>query len=201
MKNALYILLIFACVFVGFSIGLSILENGYRTQTRRSKQASFKPLPNGEYKYNPNGPHGPPFTITPPQPQTWQAVLPLSNYGKLLAFALLPFSLLIMALYILFSPYVGRMAAWGACAAFCLSATASIYSVYFVQEIIFAAAILALAQAVWKFALKPSALCAAAIGIFAAAARSTKETAAIAYQAILLALAIAASLDREMRKI
>ena len=202
MKNALYILLIFACVFVGFSNrSFNIRERIPHADEAEQASVFLNLFQNGEYKYNPNGPHGPTlYYYAAAAANMAGSPAPVQITVNYLRSLLLPFSLLIMALYILFSPYVGRMAAWGACAAFCLSATASIYSVYFVQEIIFAAAILALAQAVWKFALKPSALCAAAIGIFAAAAQSTKETAAIAYPAILLALAIAASLDREMRE-
>ena len=202
MKKAVYILLIFVCIFAGLSNRFFNMRERIPHADETEQASVFLNLhQNGEYKYNPNGPHGPTLYYYANAAASLNGCPDSEKITiSYLRSLLLPFSLLIMALYILFSQSIGRIAAWGACAAFSLSAAASIYSVYFVHEIIFAAAILALTLATWRFAINPSATCAAAIGLLIAIAQATKETAVIAYPSILLALAIAAALDKDIRE-
>ena len=55
MKNALYILLIFACVFVGFSNrSFNIRERIPHADEAEQASVFLNLFQNGEYKYNPN---------------------------------------------------------------------------------------------------------------------------------------------------
>ena len=189
MKRLVYIALIFSVIFAGFGL------RDYNASTRithgdEAEQAVvFAKLFDGDgYFYNPNGQHGPTlyYFAALVQKALGKSDSSEINIGDLRR-SMGIFSLLIFISFLLFGREIGRGAAWGACGAFAISSLASIYSVYFVQEIIFAFLIFALSMSVWFFIKNPSAISAVSMGIFAGLAQATKETSIIAFASIALA--------------
>ncbi len=198
MRYAAYIILIVCCLYVGFlSRSANIASRTTHADEAEQATTALHLRDSGEYKYNPNGPHGPSLYYWANAVQ-----MPASLEAGMRDFrnSLTPVFVILLAAILISGTFVGRGAAWAAVSCLALSATAQIYSGYFVHELIFAFAVFSTALAVWLFARKPSLAAAAAAGIFAGLAQATKETAVISYAAMVLSLCVCAALDERIRQ-
>lgn len=197
MKYAVYIAMVLCCLFAGFSArNANILARATHADESEQATTAMQLRETGEYKYNPNGPHGPTLYY-------WADALAMPDASKLAITdfrrAMTPIAVLVLAGLILSGRYVGRGAAWAAAACFAMSATAQIYSGYFVHEIIFALVVFLTALAVWRFACSPSVGAAVLAGALAALAQATKETAPISFAATALSLGVCAAFEKHIR--
>ena len=202
MRKLIYIALLCSAIVVGFGIRDFNMRNR-AVHADESEQAStfLRLFSTGHYSYNPNGPHGPTLyywtnAIQKLFGEYGSSKLRVSDLRK----NVLPFFIFILCAYVLFSPFIGRAAAWGACACFSLSGLACVYSTYFIHEIMFAFLVFCAAAAAWFFALRPSSLAAAIAGSFMGLALATKETAVISFAALALALILSVLISPDLRK-
>ncbi len=155
----------------------------------------------GEYKYNPNGPHGPTLYYwalaaekiseeTPPDE------VEISQLRK----AMLPVLALSILSFFVLSSEIGLIASLCAAAIFACTALAQIYGVYFVQEIIFSITIFLSAIFAWRFIKHASVLNALLLGTSAGLAQATKETSVIAFASIFFTSIILCLFDFKTRK-
>ncbi len=155
----------------------------------------------GQYKYNPNGPHGPTLyywanlaentsTKTPPEnlkvERLRKLMLPILAC-TILAFLALRFNL-------------GMPACMFAGAAFASTSLAQIYGAYFVQEIIFSLSVFLSAVFAWKFIKNTSSINAYLLGVFAGLAQASKETAPIALLSISIAVFALSLINKDFRE-
>lgn len=198
MRYILGIALILACLFSGFSLReTNIANRAIHADESEQATTAMQLYDSGEYKYNPNGPHGPTLYYWANATQKKaSAEIKIQDYRN----ALTPVAVFALAWLILSGRYIGRGASWGACACFAMSAIAQIYSGYFVHEIIFATLIYALAICVWQFACSPNIWLALATGTLLGLAQSTKETAIISYASMFLSFGVCAMLESRLRE-
>ncbi len=198
MKYALSIILIVACLWAGFSLReKNIGERAIHADESEQATTAMTLLDTGEYKYNPNGPHGPTLyywaSVTQKAPNDTATI---QDFRR----SLTPILLILAIALILSGRYVGRPAAWGALAAFAMSAFAQIYSGYFVQEIIFALLVYMLAVSIWQFVCSPNVIVALLTGALLGLTQATKETAIISYFAMFLSLCTCIALEPRLRE-
>lgn len=198
MKYVLSIAIIIACLFYGFSLrDTNIAKRSIHADESEQATTAMQLYNSGEYKYNPNGPHGPTLyywaNVTQKKPS---AEITIQDYRK----SLTPIAITAITLLILTGRYIGRGASWCAGACFAMSALAQIYSGYFVHEIIFAVLIYALALCAWQFTCSPNVWFALATGLLVGLAQSTKETAVISYVSIFLSFVICVILEGRIRE-
>ncbi len=194
MKYIFAILLLSVSLIFGFSGILNNLQNR-AIHADESEQAStfLKLYETGEYKYNPNGPHGPTLyywancalKLTGNQPAD-------SIEMKSLRMAMLPIMIMAIALIFMLTADIGLCACMCSASAFISTSLAQIYGTYFVQEIIFAVFIFATTASAWRFIKAPSIKNAIWLGLTAGFAQATKETSVIAYVSIILSILITA---------
>ena len=186
-----YIILL-ACVLI-FAFSARLENASLRLpHADESEQATtaLKLLDGKGYKYNPDGPHGPTlyYYSLAKKICTGSENPDIAGMRKDMLF----FTILLMCSYLLCSPMLGRFAAWAACGFLGLSGIAVIYSVYYVQETIFALAIFLTATSLWSFILKPSVRSAILLGLCAGFAQATKETTVIMFAGMFAALVLLA---------
>lgn len=106
----------------------------------------------------------------------------------------------IFAAFWLLQGRLGLAAVLAGFACFWVSSIGSIYSVYFVHEIIFALSILLCAAAAWRFLNAPGKANALLFGLSAGLAQATKETAPLGLAAVFLAAAACCALDSALAR-
>ena len=179
MKNAVAVLFSAIAIFACFCGSFANL-NARATHADESEQAAtlLKLDQTGEYKYNPEGPHGPALYY-------WaEAAMKYAGAEidiRSLRIAMLPVLGACLAAFFLLDAPIGFAGARMAAAFFAITSTAQIYGAYFVHEILFALAVFLCALAVFKFAEKPTLAAAFAVGLFAGFAQTCKETSVIAF--------------------
>lgn len=202
MRKFAYIALLCLGIIIGFNIrDFNMLNRATHADESEQATTSLKLFSTGQYYYNPNGPHGPTLhywtnLIQKISGKHEEADLCIIDLRK----DTLPFFILILCAYILFSPLIGRMSSWGACACFSLSGLACIYSTYFIHEILFASFVFCATAATWFFILKPSATISAIAGAFTGLAFATKETSVISFVSLALSLTVSICLFPDLRK-
>lgn len=220
MKKAICIILLIITFIASFFMREYNIINRVSHADEAEQAATFSKLAkSGKYEYNPNGPHGPTLyyyayawyqnpmlksfdmareanvlSDTPTQYKTDLITIPA------LRKSLAPWLFFIFLCYVMAAPLSGRATAWAACGCFALSGLSCIYSGYFVHEIIFAAAVFALAQSFWMLLKSPSPKWALATGALAGFAQSTKETSIIAFFAIAISACCAMFAFPKLRK-
>ncbi len=197
MKYVLTILLVISCLFAGFSLReKNISQRAIHADESEQATTAMNLIDSGDYKYNPNGPHGPTlYYWAKANIKSPTNTATIQNFRNSLTLILL----LAALSFILSGRYLGRGAAWGALACFGLSALAQIYSGYFVQEIIFATLIYILAVSIWQFVCSPNIALALFVGLFTGLAQATKETTIISYAAIVASLCVCAIIEPRVR--
>ncbi len=202
MKNILAIILFVVAVTSCFFGSLYNIENRAIHADEAEQATTFLKLyRDGEYKYNPNGPHGPTLyywallaeNITE---KASPEKVEISQLRKLQ----LPILALAILSFFLLSAEFGLVASFCAAAMFASTGLAQIYGAYFVQEIIFAVAIFLSATFAWRFIKHNTALNALLLGVSAGLAQATKETSVIAFASIFLAAIILCLFDFKTRK-
>lgn len=198
MKYILSIALIVGCLFFGLSFrDTNIAKRAIHADESEQAMTTMQLYDSGEYKYNPNGPHGPTLyywaKATQKKPS---AKITIQDYRN----SLTPIAITAIALLILTGRYIGRGSAWCAAACLVMTALAQIYSGYFVHEIIFAVLIYALAVCAWQFMCSPNVWFALATGLLLGLSQATKETAIIAYASIFLSFIVCAILEGRVRE-
>ena len=166
MKKALCIIMLTAAFAASFFMRDYNIENRIWHADESEQASTFADLLlNGDYEYNPNGPHGPTLYyfafachqlpnikyFDMAQEANVSADTPVQSKNDGLSIILLrkllaPWLLIIFVCYLIGSVYSGTAAAWAACACFALSGLSCIYAGYFVHEILFAASALIFAQ-------------------------------------------------------
>ena len=195
-----YCILVAIAIILGFQLRIESSQLRIPHADESEQATTVQKLLDGNgYQYNPNGPHGPTLYYYTFAKKFFDKI----QYPSIqdLRKSLIPFSLIIMATYLLSASLLGRFAVWGACACFAMSAISIIYSVYYVHEIIFALTILLTSIFAWKFYKNPSNKSAVLLGFFAGLAQATKETSILMFAGIFVALLLDYVLfEKENRK-
>ncbi len=144
-----------------------------------------------EYKYNPNGPHGPVLYYWAYACQKAHDFLGFKKVSKVeiktLRLYLLPvFLAMLGAFFCCLGKKYGAVCAVACAALWCFSGLSAIYSVYFVQECFFSLFVFLGVLFAYKFAEKPETKNAVLLGIFCGLSQSCKETFALVALAMLL---------------
>lgn len=220
MKKALCIIMLTAAFAASFFMRDYNIENRIWHADESEQASTFADLLlNGDYEYNPNGPHGPTLYyfafachqlpnikyFDMAQEANVSADTPVQSKNDGLSIILLrkllaPWLLIIFVCYLIGSVYSGTAAAWAACACFALSGLSCIYAGYFVHEIIFAASALIFAQCLWALLKNPSFKWAVAVGLSAGFMQSTKETSIIVFFSAAVAACAILAINREVRE-
>lgn len=218
LKKFAYIALFAAVIWWGLSIRLFNAQTRLPHADECEQATTFsKLLDEGTYKYNPNGPHGP--TLYYYALACWQisdafghgaaymhdtsqaARRPSDNVDICaLRICVLGVYALIFLVFVAMGKELGIAAAFSGFACLWVSGLSCIYSVYFVQESIFAFSILLTALAAWRLAANPSARAAVFLGAAAGFAQATKETAPMSFLAMALSLACCALLEPRLKE-
>ncbi len=201
MKKVLFIALFCIAIVFGFyAKNFNVRERAIHADESEQASTFLKLYTSGEYKYNPQGPHGPTlYYWTNAIEKIFESDASKIDISQLRQ-TQLPFFVFILCAFAIFSPHMGRMSSWGAAACLSVSGLACIYSVYYVQEIIFALLIFCTATSLWVFAQKPKWYMIAITGAFAGLACATKETVIISFAAMFGALALSIFLVPEIAK-
>ncbi len=179
MKNAVAVLFSAVAIFACFCGSFANL-NARATHADESEQAAtlLKLDRTGEYKYNPDGPHGPAlYYWAEAAVKFFGAEIGIRN----LRIAMLPALGACIAAFFLLAAPIGFAGATMAAAFFAITSSAQIYGAYFVHEILFALSVFLCAFACVKFAEKRTLAAAFAVGLFAGFAQTCKETSVIAF--------------------
>ncbi len=143
----------------------------------------YKLYNTNEYKYNPNGPHGPVLYYWAYACQKAHDFLGLKKVSKVeiknLRLYLLPVFLALLCAFYCMRKKFGAVCVFTAAAFWCFSSLATIYSVYFVQEGFFSLFVFLGVLFAYKFAEKPEAKNAVLLGVFCGLSQCCKETFAI----------------------
>lgn len=211
-----YFVIFAALVWAGF--GARVFNAQHRAiHADESEQATTfaKLLDRGEYAYNPNGPHGPTlyyyalacdkltklFSFDSAEKSLEEKSKPSDSIKiETLRFWILSLAIFAFAAFFYARKNLGLLAVLAGFACFAVSNICSIYSVYFVQEFIFAIAIFLTAQFAWRLANNATISNALLLGLFAGLAQSTKETSPLGFAAIFFAIATIALFDKSARK-
>lgn len=136
-----------------------------------------------EYKYNPNGPHGPVLYYWAYACQKAHDFLGLKKVSKVeiktLRLYLLPIFLALLCTFYCMRKKCGIVCVFTAATFWCFSSLATIYSVYFVQESFFSLFVFLSVLFAYKFAETPDAKNAVLLGVFCGLSQCCKETFAI----------------------
>lgn len=219
-----YLVLFVAILIGGFSLRMQNAQTRAIHADESEQASTFAHLLDGNgYKYNPNGPHGGTLyyyallcdKITRPFVETFPALeLEKSNAQTknidpekksdsttilFLRYTILAFSALTAIALLLSARQMGMTAALAALACFALSCLTTIYSVYFVQETIFAFAILCFTLTSWRFLNSPNFVNALWLGLSAGLAQATKETSPIAFASAFGAVGVLTLASDELK--
>ena len=165
----------------------------------------------GDYKYDPNGPHGPILYYWPLMflNEFDEATFDVKDLRKTLLpiYPLTALCIFAIAAIVTRKLKSGKTSPFSACAAgafaailFAYSSMSQIYSTYFVQEVFFALFSILFAAAFFFFFKKPSLALAVALGIFAGMMQSTKETAVFVYAACAISFLIVFALKTKSER-
>ena len=222
LKNAAYLALFAAALYWGFAAREHNLENRAAHADEAEQAHTYsKLLDGGVYRYNPDGPHGPTLYYyallcdkarsafsqdnAESNPQAGAEAAPAKkpsdslSIERLRHFAMSVCAAIFAAFWLL-RKRLGLAAVLAGFACFWVSSIGSIYSVYFVHEIIFALSMFLCAAAAWRFLNAPGKLNALLFGLSAGLAQATKETAPLGLAAVFLAAAACCALDSALAR-
>ncbi len=201
MKYAFSIVVFALALTYGICGSLFNIENR-AIHADESEQAStfLKLYRDGEYRYNPNGPHGPTLyywanTVEKLTNCTAPETLQIERLRKIM----LVMSVIAVVSFLMILPDMSLCACLLSSAVFVCTSLAQIYGAYFVQEIIFAEGVFLSTLWTFKFLNRQNIINAVMFGLSAAIAQASKETSVIAFASIFIALAFLAIIDKTSR--
>lgn len=203
MKNALSIILLCCSVFMMFfNTSQNIEKRAIHADEAEQATTFLKLYQSGEYKYNPNGPHGPSLYYWANCAEKLTSNTPANKIEiKQLRKHMLVWAVLgLLAFFVLCSDLKFSTCAC-ASAMFAPTTLLQIYGSYFVQEIQFAFAVFLTCASAWMFLKNPTTKKAIVLGACAAMAQICKETSVLAFASIGLTCLLFVAFNRDYRKL
>ncbi len=187
MKNIAAAIAFALCAVFGFlQMASNLQKRAIHADESEQAMTFLKLYKDGDYKYNPNGPHGPILYYWANAAQKIKNTLSTPTAPENIAMpdlrkTLLPAAALALLCCFAVAAQTGFAAAACAAAALALAPLWQIYGAYFVQEIFFSSAVFLFALAAFSFSKNRSLKNALLVGLSAGAAQICKETSVFAF--------------------
>ena len=190
MKYVLSVVLFALSLWFGFDgINQNLQKRAIHADESEQATTFLKLYKDGEYKYNPYGPHGPTLYYwanwaEKSSYKTSAKEIEIQHLRKLM----LPMLIIAIIAILSVAGQIGLCASLCSASVFISTSLAQIYGTYFIQEIIFALSVFLTTLTSILFVRKQSVLNAILLGTSAAFAQASKETSVIAFASIGLSL-------------
>ncbi|MBO5254389.1 MAG: hypothetical protein J6B07_01030 [Opitutales bacterium] len=190
MKYVLSVVLFALSLWFGFDgINQNLQKRAIHADESEQATTFLKLYKDGEYKYNPNGPHGPTLYYWANWAEKTSYKTPAKEIEvQHLRKLMLPMSIIAIIAILSVAGQIGLCAGLCSASIFISTSLAQIYGTYFIQEIIFALSIFLTTLTSLLFVRNQSVLNAILLGISAGFAQASKETSVIAFASIGLSL-------------
>ena len=196
---AIIVFLVSIC-FGGFGAYENLQKRAIHADEAEQATTFLKLYQDGEYKYNPNGPHGPTLYYW----ANWTLKATNDIPHQEIKIATLRKSMLVVSAIALLSIFIlsseiGIGSCLCASAMFAGTSLLQIYGSYFVQEIIFTLFVFTTTAMAWLFLKEPTIKKALLLGISAGIVQATKETSVIAFLSTFVGATIVAIVSKNIR--